>query len=186
MFVCAGNGEEFSFAQSVGVGLIQSAINLTKICQNNSVSYLVFVGSAGSYDPNIPLLSLYCGLESVQIEASLFCSSAYTPIALKEKSLEIVSHETISQIRSLNLPQALINSSNYITTDRSISQKMQERGILLENMEFFSVLSVARAFNIPALGVFCVSNYCHLEAHQEFMNHRVRVTEKIEDFFTSL
>lgn len=186
MFVCAGNGEDFSFAQSIGVGLIQSAINLTKICQNNAVDDLVFVGSAGSYDLNLPLLSLYCGLESVQIEASLLCSLAYTPIALKETSLINVSHETISKIQSFNLPQALVNSSNYITTDLKIAQNMQERGILLENMEFFSVLSVAKAFNIPALGVFCVSNYCHLEAHQEFISNRFKVREKLEKFFASL
>lgn len=186
MFVCAGNGEEFRFAQSIGVGLVQSAINLTKICQNDQVNFLVFVGSAGSYDFNLPLLELYVGLESVQIEASLLHSLAYTPIDLKVKSLVNVSHETISKIQSLDLPQAMINSSNYITTDQTISQKMLEKGILLENMEFFSVLSVAKAFGIPAVGVFCVSNHCHLEAHQEFRKNRLRVLEKLEDFFITL
>lgn len=186
MFVCAGNGEEFSFAQSIGVGLIQSAINLAKICQNHQVDFLVFVGSAGSYDLNLPLLDLYLSLESTQIESSLLYDSAYTPILLREKSLENVSHETISRIQDLDFSQAVINSSNYITTDQRVAQRMQQQGILLENMEFFSVLSVARSFKIPAIGVFCISNYCHLDAHQEFIKNRSRVIEKIESLFASL
>lgn len=185
MFLCAGNGEEFSFAQSIGVGLIQSAINLTKICKSHQTDYLIFVGSAGSYDFSLPLFSLYCGFESVQIEPSSLCSLSYTPIALNEKSLN-VSHETISKIHAFNFPQAVVNSSNYITTDAMISQKMQQKGILLENMEFFSVLSVAKSFDIPALGIFCVSNYCHPDAHQEFMRNRLKVIEKIENFYFSL
>lgn len=186
MFVCAGNGEEFSFAQSIGVGLIQSAINLTKICQNHQVDSLIFVGSAGSYDLNLSLLDLYLSLESTQIESSVLYASAYTPIFLRERSLENVSHETILKFQALDLPQAVINSSNYITTNQMIAHKMQKQGILLENMEFFSVLSVAKSFKVPAIGVFCISNYCHHNAHQEFIKNRSRVIEKIENLFVSL
>ena len=40
MVVCAGRGEEFSFARVIGVGLIESAINLTKICLTEKVDEL--------------------------------------------------------------------------------------------------------------------------------------------------
>ena len=46
MFVCAGNGEEFEFARSIGVGLVESAITVSKLCMSEQVESLVFVGIA--------------------------------------------------------------------------------------------------------------------------------------------
>ena len=40
-------------------------------------------------------------------------------------------------------------------------------------MEFFAVLQVAQEFNIPAGGVFCITNYTNENAHADFMkNHK--------------
>lgn len=175
MFVCAGNGEEFEFARSIGVGLVESAITLSKLCATEMVESLVFVGSAGSYDKEVDLLEFFVSTQATQIENSLLVGESYTPFKQEIKSLENVSCETISKILSLNLPQTIVNSSNYICVDSSYALRMKERGILLENMEFFSVLSVARRFNIPALGVFCVSNHCHSKAHKEFAENRLKV-----------
>jgi len=49
MIVCAGNNETFSFASTIGVGLIESAMNLTRICLFDKPDYIIFIGSAGSY-----------------------------------------------------------------------------------------------------------------------------------------
>ncbi len=49
MIICAGRNETFKFAESIGVGLIESAINLTKLCLINKPDSLLFIGSAGSY-----------------------------------------------------------------------------------------------------------------------------------------
>ena len=49
MIVCAGDIEQFSFAVPIGVGLVNSAINLTRLCIMNPPEFLLFVGSAGSY-----------------------------------------------------------------------------------------------------------------------------------------
>lgn len=177
MFVCAGNGEEFEFAKSIGVGLVESAITLSEICLSQKVESLIFVGSAGSYDKEVELLEIFTSSKATQIESSALLSQSYTPIPQEIQS--DVSCETIQKILSLGLPQAIINSSNYITTDISHAQRMRERGILLENMEFFSVLSMARRFSLPALGVFCVSNHCGGEAHREFMENRVEVMRRL-------
>ena len=179
MFVCAGNGEEFEFARSIGVGLVESAITLSKLCVTEGVESLVFVGSAGSYDKEVDLLELFVSTQATQIESSLLVGESYTPLKQEVKSLENVSCETISKILDLNLPQAIVNSSNYICIDPAYALRMKERGILLENMEFFSVLSVARRFNLPALGVFCVSNHCGQRAHQEFLENRGEVMGKL-------
>ena len=49
MIVCAGRNETFDFAQVIGVGLIESAINLTKKCMLNKPDFILFIGTAGSY-----------------------------------------------------------------------------------------------------------------------------------------
>ncbi|ANV98160.1 purine-nucleoside phosphorylase [Helicobacter enhydrae] len=180
MFVCAGNGEEFEFAQSIGVGLVESAIHLSKLCTSQQIDGLIFLGSAGSYDQEIPLLELFVSTHATQIDSSFLRGESYTPIPQEIKNLENVSYETIRAILSLNLPQAIVNSSNYISTDSVYASAMKERGILLENMEFFSVLAVARRLALPALGVFCVSNYCGSKAHQEFVSNRIEVIRRLK------
>lgn len=186
MFVCAGNGEEFEFAQKIGVGLIQSSIYLTRLCLEKKPDCLIFVGSAGSYDLGLPLLELWIGDHATQIEASALLGGGYTPIKNRIYALKDVSHETIQRIKSLGLQEAVVNSSNYITTDIQHAYRMKERGILLENMEFFSVLSVANAFEIPAIGVFCVSNYCGENAHQEFVGNRRDVMGRLRGVIANI
>lgn len=181
MFVCAGNGEDFEFANSIGVGIVESAINLSRICEQQKPKYLIFVGSAGSYDMNMPLLELCISEEAVQIESSFLFDKSYTPISLYTKSPQNVSCETFHNIKSLDLKSVSVNSSNYITIDSNIAKTFKDKGIVLENMEFFSVLSVGKKFDIPALGIFCVSNYCHSQAHEEFIKNQAAVMQKLSD-----
>ena len=49
MIISAGNKEIFDFATPIGVGLIESSINLTRLCLFNKPDFLIFIGSAGSY-----------------------------------------------------------------------------------------------------------------------------------------
>lgn len=49
MIICAGRNETFPFAHPIGVGLIESSINLTRICLFDKPDFLLFIGSAGSY-----------------------------------------------------------------------------------------------------------------------------------------
>ena len=49
MFICAGESEQFIFAKNIGIGLISSAINLTKLCLQYLPKELIFIGSAGCY-----------------------------------------------------------------------------------------------------------------------------------------
>ena len=49
MIICAGKSEEFDFAMPVGVGMMEVAINLTRLCESKKPDYILFVGTAGSY-----------------------------------------------------------------------------------------------------------------------------------------
>ncbi|WP_104749098.1 phosphorylase family protein [Helicobacter cynogastricus] len=173
MFVCAGKMESLSGAKSIGVGLIESTICLTRLCLLERPSELIFVGSAGAYSKQVPLLHLFKSKEAYQIEQSFAKAQSYTPL---ENYLEVQS----ALFESKDLPSAKLNSSNYIHTDSSFAKQMCHAGIDLENMEFFAVLSVAQAFKIPSMGVFCVSNYVGPQAHQEFLQHNAQVRQILE------
>lgn len=178
MIVCAGRMESFGFARSIGVGLVESAINLTKIVLEQKPKELIFIGSAGSYDFSLKLLDIFISDCATQIEGSVLDNSSYTPlenkIDLSQKSFQSVSHETLQKF-----PKVIVNSSNYITTNINQAKMMLEREISLENMEFFSVLQVAKEFQIPCFGVFCVSNYTNPQAHQDFLSHHKDVMERL-------
>jgi nucleoside phosphorylase len=159
MIVCAGNNETFDFAIPIGVGLIDSAINLTRHCLVHKPEFLLFVGSAGSYGEH-KIHEIIESKTAANIELGFLDKSAYTPID------NVVSAQT-EQIKDV-----IVNSSNYITTSENAMVNMRALGMGIENMEFFSVMRVAQVFGIPAGGVFCVTNYCDANAHRDFIaNH---------------
>lgn len=170
MTVCAGSIEQFDFATPIGIGLIDSAINLTDLIIQKAPKKIIFVGTAGSYGEKNPL-ELFSSIEATQIELSALQNQSYSPIA--------------NRIRSnykLPLESVTVNCSNYITTDFQIATKFLAHEIHLENMEFFSVLAVAAKFDIPAGGIFCVTNYCNSEAHRDFKQNHKTAMEKLTNF----
>lgn len=89
------------------------------------------------------------------------------PDSTKSQNLLEIAIKKMSHFHSV-----IVNSSNYICTDSSYAKQMKNAGIALENMEFFSILKVADYFKIPALGIFCITNYCDENAHSDFLaNH---------------
>lgn len=165
MIICAGNIESFDFAIPIGIGLVDSAINLTKIVLDKKPESLTFIGSAGSYGKYKPF-DIVESATAVNIENSFLTGGSYTPIKSD------VSRETID----------IVNSSNYITTDEKLSKRYREMNIELENMEFFSVLRVAQEFKIPVSGIFVVTNYCNESAHKEFIKNHEKAKQLLERY----
>lgn len=169
MIICAGASEQFDFATPVGIGLVEAAINLTRLCIMNPPEFLLFVGTAGSYGRK-EIFDIVESRVASNIEHSFTIGSGYTPIDNVVASVDSVSHETI------------VNSSNYITTSTVMAQKYLELNIELENMEFYSIVSVAKEFNIPVGGLFIVTNYCNENAHQDFLKNHKEAIQKIEHY----
>ena len=172
MFICAGESETFDFAKPMGIGMIDMAMNLSRYLENEKPPFLMFVGTAGSYGLH-NIFDIVHSKTATNIENSFFNAKAYTPIDNMISVAEDISDEVF------------VNSSNYITTDRSLSKDYLSKGISLENMEFFSVLRVAKEFDTPVAGVFIVTNYCNENAHRDFMsNHKeamARLTAYIKE-----
>ena len=169
MIICAGDMESFNFASPVGIGMVDVSINLTKMCLDRRPEFLLFVGSAGSYG-NKKIFDIIESKSATNIENSFLEGSSYTPIDNMVSTSTNVSHET------------LVNSSNYITTNRSISNRYLSKNIELENMEFYAVLKVAQKFSIPCAGVFIVTNYCYEDAHKEFKSNHVKAMELLAKY----
>lgn len=159
MIICAGNNETFDFATPIGVGLIDSTINLTRHCLVNKPEFLLFVGSAGSYGEH-KIHDIVESKTAANIELGFLDKCAYTPID------NVVSAQTEA------IKDVIVNSSNYITTSEKAMVQLNALGMGIENMEFFAVMRVAQVFGIPAGGVFCITNYCDANAHRDFIaNH---------------
>ncbi len=170
MIVCAGNNEIFDFATPMGVGLVEMSINLSRACLLNPPDFLLFIGSAGSYGGYKPF-DIVESMQASQVELSFLQKQSYTPIDnVVAADAKNVSHETI------------VNSSNYITTDEALGKKMLAMGIGLENMEFFAFLKVAQSFDIPAGGVFIVTNYTNAKAHQDFLANHHAAMQKLTHY----
>ena len=171
MIICAGESESFEFATPMGIGLIDTAINLTKRCIENPPKSILFVGSAGSYG-EYEIFDIVESNRASNIENSFFNANAYTPIDNIVSTASNVSRETT------------VNSSNYITTDDTLSKEYLSKGISLENMEFYAVLKVAKAFKIPARGVFIVTNRCDKNAHADFIKNHKEAMSRIKYYMS--
>ncbi len=163
MIICAGESESFDFAKPIGIGLIQSAITLTQLIIENNPSFLLFVGTAGSYG-NAQIFDIIKTSKASNIELGFLDNLCYSPM---DSYIEIPPQHVSRGTNNL-----VVNSSNYITTDSAHAHKMLTLGIELENMEFYSILNVAKKFNISASGFFVVTNFCNNQAHHDFLlNH---------------
>lgn len=167
MIVSAGNNETFPFATSIGVGLIDSAIHLTRLCLFDKPDYIIFVGSAGSYG-EYNLFDIIESSNASNIELSFFEDNSFTPI------------DNMVKCEDKKLPsQTIVNSSNYISTNSEISKEFLQYGIGIENMEFYSVVKVAKEFEIDVRGIFVVTNYTNKEAHKDFISNHHQAMDKL-------
>lgn len=194
LIVCAGKNEVFSFAKSIGVGLIEASMGLTRLCLEKKPKKIIFIGTCGLYNKPLEndlnsrnfadkslmsekneskratnLLEIYETRHAFNIETSKILSSFYSP-AECEINLN-VSYETKK-----------CNSSNYICTDENIAASFASLGLELENMEAFAVLSVARHFKIPATCFLCATNFCDKNAHEFFLKNHAQAKKNLENF----
>lgn len=167
MIICAGNNETFNFAQPMGVGLIETAMNLTRLCLFDKPEFLLFVGSAGSYG-DTKIFDIIESKTASNIELAFLSNDAYTPL------------DNVVSTNTTNIKDIVVNSSNYISTNAKLTKNFLKLGVGIENMEFFAVLKIAEEFNIPAGGVFCITNYTNTDAHSDFLKNHEEAKELLE------
>ena len=171
MIVCAGKNEVFPFALPIGVGLCESSINLTRLALFDKPDFILFIGSAGSYG-KYNIFDIVESTSSANIELSFLNNDSYTPLnnVLKSENIKSINNDTI------------INSSNYISTNQELCKEFKNYGIGLENMEFFSVMQVAKEFDIDVAGIFIVTNYTNKDAHKDFILNHQEAMNRLVDY----
>ena len=122
MIICAGESEQFDFALPVGISMTDVAINLTRLCLSQKPKFILFVGTAGSYGEK-KVFDIIESKTASNIENSFLTGGSYTPIDNMVSTAEDVSRETI------------VNTSNYITTDKSVGQAYLSKNIHLDFMD---------------------------------------------------
>ncbi len=169
MIVCAGNNENFSFATPMGVGLVEMSINLTRLCLMDPPEYLLFVGTAGSYGA-AKVFDIIESKTAANIELCFLQKGCYTPL------------DNVITTNTQESKDIIVNSSNYITTNKDLAKNFLRFNIGLENMEFFAFLRVAKEFDIPAGGLFCVTNYTDENAHKDFLKNHQKAKALLEEY----
>ncbi|RXJ68632.1 purine-nucleoside phosphorylase [Halarcobacter ebronensis] len=170
MIVCAGRNETFNFAQPIGVGLIESAINLTRVCLFDKPDFLLFIGSAGSYG-RFNIFDIVESKRASNLELSFLREDSYTPLEnVLESENKFARNDTI------------VNSSNYISTNFELTKEYNNYGIGIENMEFYSVVQVAKEFEIPVAGIFIVTNYTNEDAHEDFLDNHKEAMRRLTNY----
>lgn len=164
MIICAGNSETFGFAQAMGVGLIETSMNLSRLCLFDKPEFLLFVGTAGSYG-DAKIFDIIESKTAANIELAFLTNDAYTPL------------DNVVSTNTTNKKDIVVNSSNYISTNEELTKNFLKLGLGIENMEFFAVLKIAQEFDIPAGGVFCVTNYTNTNAHKDFLKNHDKAKE---------
>jgi len=170
MIICAGRNESFSFATPIGVGLIESAINLTRICLFDKPDFILFIGSAGSYG-KYNIFDIVESRSASNIELSFLIEDSYTPL-----------DNVLKSDNKLTSDHTIVNSSNYISTNDGITKEFKQYGIGIENMEYYSLLSVAKEFDIDIAGIFVVTNYSNKDAHKDFISNHKEAINKLIDY----
>lgn len=172
MIICAGNNETFNFAQPMGVGLIETAMNLTRLCLFDKPEFILFIGSAGSYG-DAKIFDIIESKTAANIELAFLSNDAYTPL------------DNVVSTNTGDAKDIVVNSSNYISTNEELTAKFLKLGIGIENMEFYAVLKIAEEFDIPAGGVFCITNYTNKDAHADFIKNHEKAKKLLESHVIS-
>ncbi len=207
LIVCAGQNENFSFAKSIGVGLVEASIGLSELVRAKKPERLIFIGTCGLYNKRAEnendLNLAHFGEKSLTNERDKLLIKKGKKSLISEpatKLLEIYESAHCFHIEASKLTSGFYspaeceinlnvsyetkkcNSSNYICTDENIAAKFANLGLELENMESFAVLSVAKHFKIPATCFLCATNFCDTNAHQIFLQNHAQAKKNLEYF----
>lgn len=209
LIVCAGKNEDFSFAKSIGVGLVEASAGLCELlfkfnalgARANKPDKIIFIGTCGLYQKGdkkgLNALNLN---ENGKIKENLGAKNLTSENQKPLKLLEIYESAHCFNVEASKLTNAFYspaeceinlnvsyetkkcNSSNYICTDANVAARFADLGLELENMESFAVLSVAKRFGISATCFLCATNFCDKNAHQSFLQNHAQAKKNLEHF----
>lgn len=169
----------FNFA-IVGIGLVQASIKTCAAIKNLSKKkkiapasiQLIFIGSVGSIDDTIPILSLVSANKSVLVEPASFEGKTFL---VDKMNREQFSADCLFK----NLASTeIVSTSLGITIDPELAKKISmETGATCENLELFGVASTAQEFAVAWSSLSCVTNHLNQQAHSDWLKNHEKAAE---------
>jgi futalosine hydrolase len=155
------------FHQS-GVGMLASAVSLTKVVTEEKPDLLIQVGIAGCFDEKSPLGKVVCIKEESLGDLGVYEEGKWKDIFdLKlEKSnyppfdKKKLPNQWLNEYNLLKLPEVPAVTINQVTTsDDHKHQMVKKYDAVTESMEGAALHYVCRNFNIPFMQIRAISNY---------------------------
>jgi nucleoside phosphorylase len=153
----------------LGVGYLEAAINLQTILHNETISQIIFLGTAGSYSDNLSIGDIVTVRKSSLL---LRLQGSYSPI---------VYDDFVSNLNDTKFKQVTCLSSLEISNDETMGQEIYQRykeKYLVENMELYAVAKIATLYNIPWEAYLGITNYINANAHQDWVRYNLEISKK--------
>lgn len=156
-----------NFHQS-GVGMLATAVSLTKIIIDEKPDLVIQIGIAGTFDNSISLGKVVCikeeslgdlGVEEDGKWKDIFDlkleKSSYPPFEKRK-----LINQWLKDYNLLRLQEVSALTINEITTSEERKQQLQKKyEAVTESMEGAALHYVCRIFNVPFIQMRAVSNY---------------------------
>ncbi len=161
------NGFTVSFHQS-GVGMLATAVALTRLVLGEKPDLVIQAGIAGSFDPTIPLAKVMVVNEECIADQGVMEGGQWKDIFdmnLEQSSQppyeeRMLPNPWLETYNVLHLPVVAAVTVNQVTTDASFKQLLLLKyHPALESMEGAALHYVCRLCNIPFVQLRAVSNY---------------------------
>jgi futalosine hydrolase len=167
----AARGQQRGLAlASVGVGLVEAAVNTTRLLGELRPSALVLVGTAGGYPAATRALPL--GSAAVIDEIVLLPDHlAYLPELVPSRAR--CAPSLVAALRlATGLPAASVACPLAITaTAKAAATAAARSGCTLENLEAFGVARAAARAGVPFAAILGIANRVGPQGHREWEKH---------------
>lgn len=170
---------------AVGCGLVQAAMNSAAIfsalksCGRGLPGAVVFVGSCGSYDHSVPLLTPAVASAVLLGDSALALGRGYFPKLMAAKLQPDASlAESILRLEPRGIEFGVFANPLAVTSDQRLGTILRvELGARFENLELFGVAAACAADSIPWTNLSLVTNHVHRHGHNDWNDNRTRASK---------
>ena len=159
---------------TVGIGIAEAAARTAVLLAAKPTQHVLFIGSAGSSDPEIPLLALVTATEVILADPDRQAGRSYLPSAAVTRYSASVPKEILN-LHAIAKPYY---SPAAITSDLQLAIALREStGASIENLELFGIAAACAAENVAWSALSVITNHIGPQAHQEWKNSYLQAAE---------
>lgn len=183
--ICSAIKEEIQYlsllgqdiALALGIGYLEAAINLENYLLNNQeekITEICFLGTAGSYKKNLELGELVQVKTSSLLNLGTILNHAY--LAKSFADWQLVENTNLD-LKKVHCLSSLEITTNY-ETSKKISGKYKS-DFLVENMELYGVAQIAQKHQIECSSILAITNYTDAQAHENWQKNQEKCSWKL-------